>query len=372
MQLRVATLLATAATSFGCAQAFGVDEYRVADPERGGAGESSLPLLPAQPDARFSECASCVATKCWDKRAACVKSKHCRDMLACQGKCSDPACIAVCTDTLPRSADFDDYFACAFNNSQGGPNPVASRCLAECGAGQNLDCAGAYGWTPGSEKAVVHMQLREVGAPATVKGPLVTLQGVDIAPCNDIAAPTGPLTGALGCDTGVPVDEYGAADVELTPSQIAVALLGGAGERQRVYLRPITQSIRAPSALDLWVFSSVSHANYLQYFLSSQADYDPTLGVVAVFSLDCIGSFPEAHVELSPASDASWFCPDGLDRTQKCDKGLNQVFYNVPPNTSVRVSSTVDASPINPVAVKNVLVAGGWLTTAYLYPQPLR
>ena len=98
---------------------------------------AQLPLLPfrtGNPDTD-STCAACAKDACAAQRDYCLQDDDCMNMLACKGKCSDPACLQACAAKFEFSAWFEDLWFCALDE-----------CSLECNAGENFACVGQYNW----------------------------------------------------------------------------------------------------------------------------------------------------------------------------------------------------------------------------------
>jgi hypothetical protein len=106
--------------------------------EANAVAETPLPLLPSRPSDSdtYASCAACAKDKCAAAREHCLEDDDCTDMLACKGKCSDPACLQACEAKLELSAWYDDLGTCVFEQA----------CNVECKAGENFACVGHYNW----------------------------------------------------------------------------------------------------------------------------------------------------------------------------------------------------------------------------------
>jgi hypothetical protein len=351
-----------------CSKVVGLDEYYVAPPEPD-AGRVELPLLPAIPDPdRIDACTECVRTSCADLRTTCLGSPRCKALLSCEGRCSDPNCLARCSDALPPSPDFDDYFACAFGAVAQGPtaeeSPIASSCTV-CGPGKNFACAGSYSWDrrPAGGEVKVDLQLFDLGE--ATRGPLSTLLHTKVAACDDLVGAGAPM-GDSGCSPPwLPVDNYGSVHgLELIPSQTSIAIEGGDGEHQRYYPGPISRS----TTIDVWAVANGGYFEFLPYVVAFFPNYDATLGMVVAAARDCLLEEATARVELANAPGSIRFLPTA-NPTPSDDPGLVSMFINVEPTPSVTIQGTVDGISAPVLSTATVVVAGGWLTSTALFPR---
>ncbi len=352
--LRVVYLALLSTVAGGCAKVLGVDDYENG-PGSGGSeapdgATVSLPLLPAIPDSdHVATCTACVKDQCSDLRATCVGSPRCRAMLACQGRCRDPACLVACADALPRSFDFEALFACAYGTGC----DCVSKCKEECGAGVNWECSGRYRWPFRDPKTIsVAVHLTTFGLAGS--GPLSYPKGVDIAPCNDLFL-TGPSRSDFGCGAWVPVGDYGNVRVPLGPAESVFSLRGR--ERHRIYPRPIAQD----GPLELSV-DSLLPDNAFVYTLSLIGGFDPKLGTLTAYHFDCLGQMASSMISLVPTGSAHRFYLGGVPTADQ--PGPAPGFYNVSPGPAV-VEAVADGAP---PSQRPVVVAPGALTTVYLYP----
>lgn len=99
---------------------------------------TELPLLPSVTgdSTTDAKCAACAKDKCAVARGRCLEDDDCMHMLACKGKCSDPACLQACTAKLEFSAWYEDLSTCVFRDA----------CDVECRSGENFACVGQYSW----------------------------------------------------------------------------------------------------------------------------------------------------------------------------------------------------------------------------------
>jgi hypothetical protein len=104
---------------------------------------TELPFLPARPGDQETDatCEGCAREKCATARDNCLEDDDCRDVLACKGKCADPACLQGCDARLGFSAWYEDLLNCVFGQA----------CSAECKAGENFACVGHYDWPVASQ-----------------------------------------------------------------------------------------------------------------------------------------------------------------------------------------------------------------------------
>jgi hypothetical protein len=365
----VSFVAVAAAGIAGCGQILGVADYKTAAPTPADAAPASLPSLPARPDSTRIDCERCVADKCGAERSLCENSPRCRAMLACQGQCKDPKCIADCTDKLPRSLDFADYFDCAFGVvSAINANPA--QCSTECGVGSNWECVGNYTWTslPGSHEVTEQVQVELMGTGA-LGAPLMLLQGVEVAACDDFGA---ALEAGAKCGDWKSVNAYGQVAVSFVPkpffSPTVFSIRGGAGELQRVYPRPIARS--GPLELDVF---SLKLGTYLNGVALAGGDFDPSLGVLIFYSVDCLGVLATTHPDLpfEATKRLAYLVPPPPPLPAPGpEEGAAGVFYNVQPSGAVAVTASVNIDgAIKQVANRTVMVAPRSMTTVYLYPS---
>ncbi|HEX7480189.1 MAG TPA: hypothetical protein VF331_20485 [Polyangiales bacterium] len=95
----------------------------------------NVPQLPALPDVgRIDACQVCAQQKCSVQRAACLEDASCNQLLACRGKCSNPACLQRCTAAHGFSPWYSDLWACVFTD----------HCAKPCATGENFGCVDDY------------------------------------------------------------------------------------------------------------------------------------------------------------------------------------------------------------------------------------
>jgi hypothetical protein len=349
--LQAAVLVGCVAGSSGCSTILGVDDYTVAH-DQDGASPVVLPALPAQPDAaRREACTQCAVRECGPQRDACVGSPSCRAMLACQGQCGDPNCLGSCVAQVPRSLAFEDYFACVFGNG-------VSQCPGDCGAANNWGCIDdGYRWDQPRDPRTLVMDLELSGQ--------ATGAGWEVASCMD-----GQLGALVGddCDGWVRMDAYGRAQLRfedlanaslaLRASQGVAGLRNVADDRERVraYGRPL-----AHSGL---VLLPVASAAFVSIATAVTPGVDPSLGIVAFGSSDCLGVPTPAIVTLPGVAGSSPFY--GADGILRSNPPLeNGFFVNVPPSSEVEIVGSVGDRV---VSRRTISVKPPWISEVSLWP----
>lgn len=348
----------------GCGKLTGIDDYAV------GAPGPSVPPLPALPDSvRVAECEACAATECGDERTACLASAACRKLLECHGQCSDPACIFRCRDTLARSFAFDDYFSCVFGVSLFGAmsrqlGGTDSRCSGACGIGQNWDCTRRY--YSDLKEPIETLEFRFHDACQIAYGPLSTFAGTEVAACSSIAQ-TGEPSGDGGCDPWSAVSGQGVASIELRGAdRSGVLALRGDGQAYRIHYRYAPRS----GHVDVVLIRRLCVDNVLP---GNVAGYDPSLGMVAFTTYDCLGSLAlGTRMELgsdAPVGERFYWADYGKpDATLQT--GSRGGFVNVPAAHALELSAWIEGGDSKPVSRTTILVADGWITSAQMFPAP--
>jgi hypothetical protein len=363
-----------------CAWIIGADDYRVdgrgghgGTAGTGAAGSASggaalgdqdaasaapeVPILPATPDAaREGPCEQCAQDSCGDLWRTCVGDPWCLQMLECKTVCRDPDCLLACTDWLPLSRDFDDYWDCVYGTG------TTAACIEPCGTGRNLECAGNYTWRRQAERnGLVELT---VGLPWALR--LEPIAGVDVRICSGLECRGAEYR--AGPQATDPAGEV-SLDYTINPTEadVFVEVLGGP-ERERYlhfdapYLRDARRAVTYRGRRQAQFDAANNGFNEIVT--------DETRPVVWVEVRDCLAV---------PARDMVVMLPEGDEQTRRGIGGIGDftgeltgingraVFLNVPHVDRV----TVTAGPVGSTLAtmrRQIFLRSDWWAEVKLYP----
>ena len=193
-----------------------------------------------------------------------------------------------------------------------------------------------------------------------VYGPLSTFDGSEVAPCTEGRRAEAP-SGDQNCDNWQRID--GVGRVRISPrAQFrsgSLALRGG-GQAFRVYYRDAPRS----GHVDIVLLSKLS----VDFVLPSLGGYNPSKGVVAFATYDCLGSIGGGtRVELSSPEVVRFYWTGFAFPDKTVETGGIGGFINVPAAQALELSTWLEGDS-KPVSRNTILVADGWITSVQQFP----
>ncbi|MFI5307315.1 MAG: hypothetical protein ACHQ53_08185, partial [Polyangiales bacterium] len=203
--------------------------YARSGTDAGGRGE--IPPLPALPDTKKrADCETCAKNECAMQRASCLEDDGCTAMLACKGKCSDPACLEACDVANAFSIWYRDYQSCVLAPAEHG-----GQCSGECGVGENWGCLGQYAFRATSNKRY-EVEINFVGNAGPDEPSRIALfpplAGATVRACGGATLAACGVTDNAHVLADATIGAYNSATLELVGLYDAPLQITGGGDRE--------------------------------------------------------------------------------------------------------------------------------------------